>query len=205
MTQRLARFICSILLVIIVTGCSLLLLMTSTGYDQFISSCIGFERVGESLAVRDAIHDYFLYGTPLSTQLFTERELVHMTDVRNLVQSVRVMMALGIGLMIVLSVAFQWSNKDWMNMMHRATFVLLGLLILVILIAFSDFDAAFVYMHEHIFANDYWLLDPAHHALIRAYPSAYFFAFVQYWLGGLAVLAVVTLIAITSLRRRPRG
>jgi len=111
--------------------------------------------------------------------LFNERELVHLQDVRDLIQRdywVQRGVAL---LMIVCVLVLLFGLKSGWRVPVRGLFwgsvITLGLMIVLAVWATFGFERFFILFHLISFSNQFWMLDPAHDYLIRLFPEGFFF------------------------------
>ncbi len=199
MRSRIAVFCIGILLTMLILSVFCSLLINSRSYADFIFKRIAFVETEESLAVHDAIQDYLNIGTPLSSNLFTEREIHHMRDVWSLVQLLRRGTAVLCGTLCIIVVFLAPTCKEWALYVQRALFFISSCVVIVGGMCYFFFDSLFITFHRILFTNDLWLLDPAQHALIRAYPPEFFFTFCLYAAFG---LLSVSSIGLFFLRRR---
>lgn len=179
---------------IISISCAILLflfLLKSTGFERALFGLISvssrqesFERALVSLQVRG----YFFHDRRLSTLVFTERERMHLSDVKGLFGYLG-LIAAACSLCTVLLLYAVRKRRGQIGMTLRIAGKL-GLSLLVLggggLILF--FEQAFFTFHTIVFRNDFWLLDPAVHILIRAYPERFFYLFFAAYLCLLALL-----------------
>lgn len=108
----------------------------------------------------------------LDSDFYSERDILHMQDVRNL----------NLGAIIVSSVCSSWIifvlfKKDKENLidaMHYSGTGLLALFASVLAAIAVSFDAIFIKFHQILFSNDYWQLDPESSNLIKFLPSQIF-------------------------------
>lgn len=111
-----------------------------------------------------------------------EREAMHMADVRGLIAACDKAKTLCASLAGALAVAMAWTG---VRLKRRRRTVLLGALIGAGLLALSagglllavhaaGFERAFVALHELLFSNDLWLLNPETDMLIRMMPQLLF-------------------------------
>lgn len=146
-------------------------------------------------------------GTALSPSLFTERERLHMVDVLALFAGGRRMAAgcLVGGLLLGVASLMAGGRRRF------GTGLLYGLLVFALVAlclgtwAAVDFDGWFRWMHEIVFTNDLWLLDPAESMLIRMMPLDFFMRAVRtialrFGLGAAALLAIGLLCRLTGRR-----
>jgi integral membrane protein (TIGR01906 family) len=104
--------------------------------------------------------------------LYEERELSHMKDVKDLTQSVLLVWYLLIAL-FALAVLFFWNNgarKEFWEAISLGGWVTIGLVVLVILGVFLNFDALFTGFHRIFFKGDTWLFLYSN-TLIRLFPE----------------------------------
>lgn len=141
---------------------------------------------------------------------FNERELEHLYDCRKLLSPTQpglsyvLLLALGI-LLLLCGDAFarrEGVGGAWL----AAALILLPIAVLGVWAAI-DFDAAFTFFHQILFANDLWLLDPETDLLIRICPSSMFAAMgLKIGLRAAAALLGVPLLAtlVYKLQKRKR-
>lgn len=138
------------------------------------------------------------------TRFYSDKELAHMVDVRNLMAlgaSVRSgLLVLGLALLGLLTVT-GGCRTFWRGLLASALGAL-GFAALLGVLAATDFSGAFYRFHELFFTNDLWLLDPATDRLIRMLPESFFFAITARILtvSGLAVAAAGA-AAVWGIRR----
>ena len=155
-----------------------------------------------------------LASTGAPVQVFGDREIDHMEDVRALVRAVgstrdlgTVLVVLGGGLAILARP--RDGLRSVLNAVSRGAAATIGLLALLGAIALADFGALFTQFHLVSFTNDLWMLDPRTDNLIRIFPFGF-------WLEATLTLAVrcafwsvlvlVGALTLSALaRRRPEG
>lgn len=116
-----------------------------------------------------------------SPPLFTEREVLHLRDVKQLVLGLdRVRLLTGLVLLGFVAVSLAAGRReglvfvgDWLAFGGALT---VGLLLLFGLGSAVAFDRLFILFHLISFRNDLWVLDPAQHNLIRLFPEPFWFA-----------------------------
>jgi len=104
--------------------------------------------------------------------LYEERELSHMKDVKDLTQSVLLVWYLLIAL-FTLAILFYWNNgsrQEFWKAVSLGGWVTIGLVVLVILGVFLNFDALFTGFHRIFFKGDTWLFF-YNNTLIRLFPE----------------------------------
>ena len=107
-----------------------------------------------------------------------EREQAHMRDVHALIQAAQRAAQLCVGIAAGLAVAAAWTG---VRLRRRRRAVLLGGACAVVLLAIAacagmrgGFTPAFYRMHELLFTNDLWLMNPETDVLIRMMPQLLF-------------------------------
>lgn len=174
----------------------------SYGFDKYqVSLDTGIERDELVRAARELIR-YFNSGKGLvdikvkkqgeTIPLFTEREAIHLRDVRDLFQGCFRVQEIAAGYIVLFAIlGYFWWRRKWLRNLARWLFwgsVLTVALIAILGIgALFDFEALFWQFHVVSFANDFWQLDPAQHYLIRMFPEGF-------WRDVTLIVAVATLL-----------
>ncbi len=119
--------------------------------------------------------------------LFNERELSHMVDVKDLVQAgVRVWLALFLFLVLVGVVCWRWKMQDWFkSALSLGGLLTVSSLVLISMIGIISFGALFTNFHRIFFEDGSWLFYYSD-TLIRLFP-------IRFWQD--AVIAEVLLSA----------
>lgn len=193
----------------------------SYGFDKYdISLRTGITDEGLRGSAR-TIRGYFNSpGSPLDLraevfgeerELFTERELIHMADVKRLLWGVY---GLGAGAMAYLLgyVAVSLWRRGRTDGVRLAKLALWGCEVTVAfvvgvgLFSLVGFDSLFLFFHEVSFANDFWQLDPRRHFLVMMFPQG-FWLDATLFVGILALVKSVVLgaICVAVLRRQGLG
>ena len=120
--------------------------------------------------------------------IYNERELSHMVDVKNLVQ---LMIKIWLFLLAFIAIAWilawrtSWQNQFWRAVSTGGWFTL-GLIGLMLLGVFFDFDALFVGFHHLFFTGDTWLFY-TNDTLIRLFPE-------KLWSDAFTFMGIFTLV-----------
>lgn len=118
-------------------------------------------------ATRNVLN-YLTNKSELNAILYQEIEILHLSDVKNLVLAVQIKT-------ISLALAIYFILKKWrLNLIKVFKFALIEVLLFTFIIYFS-FGFLFLKFHELIFKNDFWILDPNIHLLIIIFPPEFFF------------------------------
>ncbi|MBI4333828.1 MAG: TIGR01906 family membrane protein [Chloroflexi bacterium] len=125
-------------------------------------------------------------------ELFNQREIQHMKDVKDLVRFGNLMQWLSLLFVAAFASAgmFWWQGRR-----RRAVYKLilagcLSTLVIIFLIggmALVNFQGFFLVFHLVSFTNELWMLDPARDNLIRMFPEGFFFDSAIF-IGGLVAL-----------------
>jgi len=159
------------------------------GFDKYqISQNTGIDRLQLRNAAQHLI-DYFnskvntaqiVVGKPGGEfNLFNERELVHLEDVRGLIQLdywvQRGALLLLITCVLLLPFVFRVGWRIVVKGLSWGSLVTVGLMSGLALWAFFGFERFFILFHLVSFSNEYWILDPAKDYLIRLFPGGFFY------------------------------
>ena len=129
--------------------------------------------------------------------LYTEREIIHMRDVKGLVRGVSWAPVVTGGLVLAYALGgLAVQGRRFLPVLaNRALVAGLGsiatLLVLGLALAVA-FPLLFRLFHEISFANDFWLLDPNRHNLIRMFPQGF-------WFEATMFIAVATVLEALAL------
>jgi integral membrane protein (TIGR01906 family) len=120
--------------------------------------------------------------------LYEQRELSHMKDVKDLTQSVLLVWYVLIAL-FALSILFFWNNgelQEFWKAISLGGWVTIGLVVLVILGVFLNFEALFTGFHRIFFTGDTWLFRYSD-TLIRLFPER-LWQDVFFFIGGFSLI-----------------
>lgn len=143
-------------------------------------------------------------------ELFTEREIVHLQDVKNLVQldyRLQAWTLTVIGIFSLLLVI--WGRKGgWRRLAGGFLWggiLTFTLIIILALGAVLGFEQLFLFFHLVSFPNEYWLLDPEQHYLIRIFPEEFFYDAALFIFGATLIEALfIAGVAFGGRRLSPR-
>jgi len=135
--------------------------------------------------------------------LFNEREILHMYDVKNLVKMVYMVQLysaifLSAGCVFMLFNSFTNRRILALKYIGRGGVLTFSLVIAVSILAIIGFDRLFLLFHLVSFSNDLWVLDPRHDYLIAMFPQGFFF-------DCTVVIAFLTLVEGGILSLIPRA
>ena len=160
------------------------------GFDKYrISSRSGITE-DDLRQVAAGLRGYFNSGAePLSIrtrifgaerELFNDKEVHHMRDVKRLVWGVYLLAAVSAAYLLAnIAVGFASRRSAYLpTLACRAAWgggVTVALLLLFGLLATVAFDALFLLFHRISFANDFWQLDPRKDYLVLLFPQNFWF------------------------------
>ena len=172
------------------------------GFDKYdISHRTGISDEGLRESAR-TIRDYFNSpSSPLvlwaevhgeERELFTERELIHMADVKRLLWGVY---GLGAGAMAYLlgyvAVSLWRRGRGDGGRLSKLGFWGSGVTVVFVvgvgLFSLVGFDSLFLFFHQVSFANDFWQLDPRRHFLVMMFPQGF-------WLDATLFVGILALV-----------
>ncbi len=133
-------------------------------------------------------------------EVFNEREKLHMIDVKDLYQRVKIVKLLCLFFMLAI-IVLPRKHKFYGDIMNKTVKVIPVLIafmaVLGSLFAFN-FDKYFTKFHLMFFDNDLWILDPETDILINIVPQQYFYGLIMLIVG----LAITLTLLFTYLYYR---
>ncbi|HIW49210.1 MAG TPA: TIGR01906 family membrane protein [Firmicutes bacterium] len=138
---------------------------------------------------------------------FSERELSHMVDVRNLTLLGRQVRNGCVIFLAAGAVILGWKEEGRRRLCRVMAVALPLVLAIGALLAYGvsrDFTAAFLRFHEIFFTNDLWLLDPSVDLLVNIVPEA-FFADTALRIGINSAVALAVCFGLLLWGGRKRG
>ena len=132
-------------------------------------------------------------------ELFNEKEVIHMADVKRLLWGVyAVFAASALSLVGLAATGFALRGRRYLPSLARRAMwggvLTVGLLVVFGLVAAVGFDALFLLFHRVSFANDFWKLDPRTDYLVLLFPQGFWFDATM-WAAVRAVAGGVVLAA----------
>ncbi|NLY44646.1 MAG: TIGR01906 family membrane protein [Tissierella sp.] len=176
-----------IILIISISLSLLVLSIETSSYNKtyYINSYEKYnivQRTGESLEHLSTItDDIILYlkgdgGDELLSPYFNEREVLHMRDVQNLFNLARVIKYSGL-IIAMMILAYFLYKKEFLFIGKTLLYgpIMTYILLVVLgLLASTDFNKYFTYFHLIFFTNDLWLLNPKTDLMIQMLPEPFF-------------------------------
>lgn len=153
----------------------------SYGFDQYdIVSATGIPRA-DLLSVGTQIRDYFNNDQArLDVPFYNEREILHMVDVKGIVQAVyNVQTASGLFLLFFIPIGLALAPRKFPRTLWKLLgwggAATLGIVCLAGVFSLTGFSQTFYTFHLIAFSNDLWQLDPARDFLLKMFPEGFFF------------------------------
>lgn len=158
----------------------------------------------------------FMRGeTGMQPEILSEKEQQHMRDVRGLTRAAGQMSKTCMTLAAVLAVVIAWMGAKLKRVLPRVIGALAAVTLIAVCaagvihaVSAGQFEALFVRMHEMLFTNDLWLMDPATDILIRMMPQTLFEqalqALTKQALVMFAVVWIMLLAVMASVERMIR-
>jgi integral membrane protein (TIGR01906 family) len=213
---RVAAVVFAVALPVALVGASLRLLFTTPPLYDFavrqydVPAVTGVPRAELDRANAE-LRDYFTNDQRLLRitvtddrgrvgPLFTPREVVHMRDVKVLVQAIftaGTLAAVYVAVYAALRVLVQRrAGLIALSRLARASMLAtLAFAAAFGVTAFVGFDQLFTRFHLLSFDNDYWLLDPSYHRLVQMFPWDFWFVSTVV-LAGMVVAEVLLLLSL---------
>ena len=113
------------------------------------------------------------------SEVFENREKLHMIDVKELFFKGKILRNIGGALFVIIGLIFIIKDEYWKRsfsrtLLYTAAINILFLFVLLLLMKI-DFDRCFTYFHIIFFNNDLWILDQDAHILIQMFTQEFFY------------------------------
>lgn len=127
---------------------------------------------------------YLKNNTPLDTNWYSKKDILHMIDVRNLYifsyNFLIVSAIIVITSIIILSFIYKsLFIKSIINLFNKVFLFFTIFIVIVGLFIFINFNKFWILFHEILFTNDLWLLSEDESNLIKMFPENFFFSLVS--------------------------
>ena len=142
-------------------------------------------------ARNDELLNVKLQKNGMEYSLFSEREILHMYDVKIIMGRLFQVHNITFVITIVyITSIFLWTQEKKFSYLGSLLIYsgvgMLAVLIASALIIFAGFDRAFEQFHLILFNNDFWKLNPSTDALIQIFPR-------QFWLDITKIICILTI------------
>lgn len=127
--------------------------------------------------------EYLTNKAELNTTWFSEKDILHMKDVRTLYNVSFNLMIFFIIIFILSTILIALVYKNYTMFYITKTFnkILLAFIILIIVLAgiiSYNFNSFWIKFHQLLFSNDLWLLSPDESNLIKMVPETFFISLI---------------------------
>jgi len=152
------------------------------------------------------IINYLKNNEPLKN--FNEKEVLHMKDVKNIIQNTIYLLYLSIisSLTIIFYFIYKKQYKKINSSLKYSSITTIAFLLIFSAITLMSFEKSFIYFHKIFFTNDLWILNPATDLLINLLPQQFFINFTKQLIINSFIASIIiflsTLIAKTLKKRR---
>lgn len=175
------------------------------GFDKYeISQDTGIDKI-QLRSVAQHLIDYFNLRADTvqitvvkgdeEFNLFNEREVIHLGDVRSLIQLDYWVQRGAFLLIVICALALFFGLRVGWRMLVRGLFwggfITMGLMVALALWALFGFERLFILFHLVSFTNEYWILDPARDYLIRLFPGGFFYDAALFGFGAIMLEALL--------------
>jgi integral membrane protein (TIGR01906 family) len=127
--------------------------------------------------------------------LFNERELIHLEDVRGLIQLDYWVQRGVFLLMVICALALFFGLRAGWRILVKGLLwgscITMGVMVFLALWVLFGFERFFILFHLVSFANEYWMLDPARDYLIRLFPEGFFYDATLFGFGAIMLEALL--------------
>ena len=175
------------------------------GFDKYeISQDTGIDKI-QLRSVAQHLIDYFNLRTDTvqitvvkgdeEFNLFNEREVIHLGDVRSLIQLDYWVQRGAFLLIVICALVLSFGLRVGWRMLVRGLFwvslITMGLMVALALWVLFGFERLFLLFHLVSFTNEYWILDPARDYLIRLFPGGFFYDAALFGFGAIILEALL--------------
>ena len=174
-------------------------------YDKEFKKNNIYDNFSENL-VRAEVNNLFNYFTndqELETDFFNEIEKIHLSDVKNLINSVINLLMLLVIIVIGFFIYYFKAKKlkIFLNSIFLGSLLNLFFIIISLILVLLNFDFIFLSFHLNLFNNDYWLLS-SNDNLINLFPQQFFYdAAIRIILYTLIISSILLFIAFIFKNR----
>ncbi len=142
-----------------------------------------------ALETANTLFFYFKHNEPLTSDLFNEREKLHLIDVKNLISKTITFFYISLILLLILL----YTNRKWLP---KPLFYSGIFLMLIPALAYTqNFDNVFINFHLTFFNNELWILNPATDNLVNIFPRQFFLDFITKMLTNSFIVGILLILA----------
>ena len=154
--------------------------------------------------------EYLTNKAELNTTWFSEKDILHMKDVRTLYNLSFNLMIFFIIIFILSTILIALVYKNYTMFYITKTFnkILLAFIILIIVLAgiiSYNFNSFWIKFHQLLFSNDLWLLSPDESNLIKMVPEEFFISLITTIILHILLLFIALFVLNNILKKRFRN
>ena len=123
---------------------------------------------------------------------YTERELIHLYDVKLLINLLRVTIYILASIILLILI---FNKEKILDVLLMSGLITIGIALILSLI---NFNALFIKFHETLFTNNYWMLS-SDTLLIKTYPIEFFISFFKRLILNIIIVSLI-LIGVGLLK-----
>jgi len=127
--------------------------------------------------------------------MFNEKEIIHLEDVRNLIQLDYRIQLLVLLVMITCALVLLLGLKEkWFALIKSlfwGSIITLSLMIFLAFWAIIGFERLFILFHVVSFSNKLWILDPSKDYLIMMFPGGFFYDMALLGFGAVILVSLI--------------
>lgn len=134
--------------------------------------------------------------------LYSEKELIHLEDVRKIIEMFKNMQLVTFLMLIMLGIILfiRTGLFQLLKALRLGSIILLVFMSVLITWSLIDFDSIFLLFHLVSFNNNLWLLDPSKDYLIMMFPEGFFYDAAILITSAIIIQAVVLCIPAFLLK-----
>jgi len=142
-----------------------------------------------------------LSWSTLKFDLFNQKEIDHMVDVKNLVKTTLLFEKISLFFIFFSIVIISYKNgfkklfNFIFNIVYKSLLLWRGIFLIILLGIIINFNATFILFHKIFFRNDLWILDPRTDYLLIMFPERFF---LEVCLAILIVFVIINLLFFTT-------
>ena len=154
--------------------------------------------------------DYLNSKAELNTSWFTEKDILHMKDVKTLYNVSFYTMIFFIAIFIISTILIMFLYKNYTMFYITRTFnkTLLAFIVLIIVLAgiiSYNFNSFWIKFHQLLFSNDLWLLSPDESNLIKMVPEEFFISLITTIILHILLLFIALFVLNNIFKKRFRN
>ena len=154
--------------------------------------------------------DYLNSKAELNTSWFSEKDILHMKDVKTLYTVSFYTMIFFIAIFIISTILIMFLYKNHTMFYITRTFnkTLLAFIVLIIVLAgiiSYNFNSFWIKFHQLLFSNDLWLLSPDESNLIKMVPEEFFISLITTIILHILLLFIALFVLNNIFKKKFRN